>query len=116
VDALRDPVAHRAEVGATEAAEREGDADARQDGDAGRERAAPVDVCASDAAGPVLQAVRRVIPESWRKPIPDGEMNPISRSLMLSAWRFIAVVAAIYMAGWLAHGAADLFMAGWNSR
>lgn len=43
-------------------------------------------------------------------------MNPISRAILWSCYRFIAAVLLIYVAGWLAHGAMDVFLAGWHSR
>ena len=56
------------------------------------------------------------LPESWKRPIEPGEMNPISRAILGSLYRFVALVLLIYAAGWLAHGAMDVFLAGWNSR
>lgn len=57
-----------------------------------------------------------MIPDSWRRPIPPGEMNPISRVILVRFANFVLLVGLIYVAGWLAHGALDLFLAGWNSR
>lgn len=57
-----------------------------------------------------------MIPESWRRPIPPGEMNPISATILRSVFRFALLVLTLYMLGWLAHMAWGVFLAGWDSR
>lgn len=55
-----------------------------------------------------------MIPESWRRPIEPGEMNPISRAILHTVRRGLLWIALIYVAGGLAHFAERIFMAGWH--
>lgn len=50
----------------------------------------------------------------WRKPIPEGEPNPLSMAILRSFRRFVLAVIMLYLGAGLAHEAWRLILAGWE--
>lgn len=57
---------------------------------------------------------RRWIPESWLKPIPDGEQNPLNTAILRALLRGLIVITILWTAGWLGHSAWEILVSGWR--